>query len=414
MSDGKSLDNYIPLRTGELVEWLCADGGVPSESRDAFRLFCRLAGAILHQEYRERLDALKLTYSPFDPDADTVSLEPVSAEDKQRRLNALFMEIAAVLEGAGYRHLSAEDLEPAVRGASAWGLRMDVDFRAFERLAVFVRGSTVQRRPLRLLRKGLRKEEQDVPIYQRVIMLLKLRKHPRIGPQIDTGRVYFQLFKNIPQLDLTMLLPGARVRMTYFDRGRVGLPLLSGLVLTLWQIAQDVVGAVWQFVNDFLLLKSAAVWGLATGAFGYGFRSYYGYHQTKQKYVLSLLQLLYFQNLDTNAGVLYRLLDEAEEQDCREVVLAYYYLWRHAGEQGWTRQELDQRVEEDLRRRAGLQVDFKPATSLAWVERLRLAERVGDRYRAKPPDEAVGLLEAAWAGYFKREGAKARPPAPAA
>src|SRR5262249_31535740 len=195
--------------------------------------------------------------------------------------------------------------------------------------------------------------------------------------------------KNIPQLDLEMLLPGARVRMSYFDRSRVGLPLLSGLALTLWRVMQDVIGAIWQFVHDFLFFKPAALWALATGAFGYGFKSYYGYYQTKQRYILSLLQLLYFQNLDTNAGVLYRLLDEAEEQDCREAVLAYYYLLRYAGTEGWTRGELEKYVEQDLERRANLQIDFKNADSLAQIEKLQIVQRVGDRYPAPPPAHAV-------------------------
>ncbi len=58
---------------------------------------------------------------------------------------------------------------------------------------------------------------------------------------------------------------------------------------------------------------------------GYGVRSFYGYLQTKQKYQLNLTESLYYQNLDNNAGVISRLLDEAEEQENREAVLAYTF-----------------------------------------------------------------------------------------
>src|SRR5437868_3174186 len=50
---------------------------------------------------------------------------------------------------------------------------------------------------------------------------------------------------------------------------------------------------------------------------------------------------LYFQTLDSNAGVLMRLLDEAEEQECRETLLAYFCLWKYAPAQGWTAAHLD-------------------------------------------------------------------------
>ena len=54
---------------------------------------------------------------------------------------------------------------------------------------------------------------------------------------------------------------------------------------------------------------------------GYGVKSFFGYLRTKQKYQLNLTESLYYQNLDNNAGVLCRLLDEAEEQENREAVL---------------------------------------------------------------------------------------------
>ena len=60
------------------------------------------------------------------------------------------------------------------------------------------------------------------------------------------------------------------------------------------------------------------------------------YQSTRQAYHLMLTQSLYYQNLDNNAGVLTRLLDEAEEQECREVLLGYYCLWKYGPEQGWT------------------------------------------------------------------------------
>src|SRR5260221_569679 len=82
-----------------------------------------------------------------------------------------------------------------------------------------------------------RAEELDVPIYQRLVMIMKLRPHNRLGKHVDAESVYLQLFKNTPRLDINMLLPGARAKMTYVDRGRISLTLITGLALTTWQIA---------------------------------------------------------------------------------------------------------------------------------------------------------------------------------
>ncbi len=93
-------------------------------------------------------------------------------------------------------------------------------------------------------------------------------------------------------------------------------------------------------------------------------------------------------------------MNEAQEQDCREAVLAYYCLWRHAGTEGWTRQDLDQFVEKDLERRADLQIDFDENGCLSRLVKLGLVEEEGEHFRARPLPEALAMLEERWRGYF--------------
>ena len=287
------------------------------------------------------------------------------------------------MDQADFKHLDREEMEPAIDAHSYWGLRMSVDFRIFERLAIFVRGDAMQKRDHRKASGLWRKETVTVPV------LPSGRDDPqaaqaqaRMPPSVDTEKVYLQVFKDIPKQDLCMLLPGARVRMSKMDRGKIGLPMLSGLAIAVWNIFQNI-------ANDLLKLvaawqEPAALWAIASGAVGYGVRSYYGYHQTRQAYSLNLTRVLYFQNLDTNSGVLFRLLDEAEEQECRETILAYYFLWRYAGERGWTARDLDDYIEIDLERRCSLKVDFDIDDALIRLERMRIVEKVGDRHRAQP------------------------------
>ncbi len=116
---------------------------------------------------------------------------------------------------------------------------------------------------------------------------------------------------------------------------------------------------------------------------------------------LTLTQSLYYQNLDSNAGVLFRLMDEAEEQDAREAVLAYYFLWRYAGESGWDDKSLDDYIEMFLEGNAGLKVDFEIHGALAKLERLKIIQKVGNRYRALPIHKALEMLDWTWDNYFK-------------
>src|SRR5205807_5199539 len=143
--------------------------------------------------------------------------------------------------------------------------------------------------------------------------------------------VFLTLFKDIPTLDLEMLVPGASLQMPRFERGKLGFSIASGLVLLGWQLLKPL----------FVIAQAAAGGAVAYGPigiiaalFGYGYRQYYGYQFSLKSYNLKLAQSLYYQNLDNNSGVLYRLLDAAEEQEGREAILAYFYLLKFAGTDG--------------------------------------------------------------------------------
>ena len=152
-----------------------------------------------------------------------------------------------------------------------------------------------------------------MPLYQRLVVMFRLREHRDLRREIDVKPVYIKLFKNIPQQDIDMLLPATRFRLTLLDRGKIILPTLSGIAIAVYKIVQGALLVAFAGLYGVL-----AVLGLVGGTVGYGVKSFLGYLRTKEKYQLSLTRSLYFQNLDNNAGVLYRLLDEAEEQECLE------------------------------------------------------------------------------------------------
>jgi hypothetical protein len=387
MESSTSPEYFIPLARCELIDLLCADRVLPEDERELFRSFCELVSAVYHAEYHRRLQELKRTYLPFDPDNDTVRLLSLDAEERQACLNELLTDLTWLLERARFKHLSRGEIEPALENASDWGIRMDVDFSAFEHVALFARGDTVEMRTRRRWYRLYRQEEADVPIYRRLVLILKLRQHPRLHGPVDTNNVYLKIFKDIPKLDVPMLLPGARVQLSRLDRGRIGLPLLSGLALATWNVLQDLAEVI-----ERTLSSPNTMWALAAGGIGYGYKSFHGYQQTKQRYHLALTQSLYFQNLDSNAGVLMRLLDEAEEQESRLALLAYWCLWRYAGPEGWTAADLDASVELYLDRYADLALWCRDNAALAQLKKLRLVESGGERFRAVPLARAVDVL----------------------
>jgi hypothetical protein len=245
------------------------------------------------------------------------------------------------------------------------------------------------------LRNFYKPEDVEVPVYRRLAIMLKLRDHPRLPGPVDTHNVLFKLFKDIPRLDVTMLLPGARVRFNIRDRGRIGLPVLSGLAMGIWNVLEHLT----EFVEA-VILSPNAVWALAAGSIGYGYKSFYGYLHMRQRYHLALTRSLYFQNLDSNAGVLTRLIDEAEAQECMAALLGYWCLWRYAGPDGWTSDELDTAMDLYLDRYADLTVQCESGGAFRRLRSLGLMEENGNRGRALPLAQAIAALHSARERHF--------------
>jgi hypothetical protein len=392
MAEYKDREHYIPLRVDDLVTLLCTDKGLNAEQGELFRQFCRLVTATFHFEYHDKLKELKNEYAPFDPDRVTATLKPLSDEARQQKLDALFEHFGQLMERANYKKLERADLEKALEGASDWGVNMEVDLNIFEKLAGYVRGDVLGTRTRRRWRNLWRLETVKVPVFQRLVMMLKLKPNKRVPRDVDTKVVYIKLFKDIPKMDIEMLLPGARVQIPKLQWYKMGGSILGGLAFIVYKVVME--------LTQIMTFAVAALWGPIVALLGYGYKQFAGYQTTRQAYSLQLNQSLYYQNLDNNAGVLFHVLDEAEEQECREAILAYYYLWRYDRGTGWRAPDLDDYVEMDLERLANLKVDFEIEDALAKLERLHLVEKVGENYRAVPLQRALEILDDKWDNIF--------------
>jgi hypothetical protein len=399
MSHPTPREHFLPIRKTDLLDLLCRRPGVTeADSRD-LRQVGRLIEATLHYEYHALLEALKDCYAPFDPDADAPPISPPPEEELSARAEELFERFQHLLERANFTRLTRAHILEALDAMSDLGMRVDIDFDVFDRLEVFARGDSATVQCRRRWQDRFRAREVEVPIYQRLVVIFRLRSHKRLGRDVDTRTIYLKVFKDIPRQDLEMLLPGSRVRMSYIDQAKVWVPTISGLSMTGWKAMQ---GAM--TVAAVGMAGMAAFLGVVAGLLGLGARSLFGYLRTKEKHQLTLTQSLYYRNLDNNAGVLFRLLDEAEEQEFREAILAWCFLWREAGDDGWTNAELDAAVERFVAGALGREIDFEVHDALGKLARLRIVEQTAEgRFRAVEPKAALAALDRAWDGIFEHD-----------
>ena len=396
MAEYADREHFIPIRVADLVEFLCEESGplfgqkLSPDERTLFRDFARTVTGHIHHFYQSELRILKDAYAPFDPDADPKPLKTLSAAERGVCLDRLFDTFVHLMSRANYTRLSRDELKKEMEGASDWGIDMSVAWDAFERLEVFYRSRGIGRRTLRSWKKLWKKEERCVPTFGRVVVILKQQRHRRLDRDADFENVFLKLFKDIPTMDIEMVLPATRIKMPTLERYKLGGSFTSTVGIVGFKLSSlslsgffgaVVAGSLWTIYAPIALVL------------GYGYKTWYSFQVSKQTYTLQLTQSLYYQNLDNNGGVMYRLLDDAEEQEARETLLAYFYLWRYAGDAGWTADQIDDYVEIDLEKRLEMKIDFEIRDALLKVEKLGLATATDGRYVAVPLAAALAKLK---------------------
>lgn len=389
-------EHFIPIRKADLVRMLLNDPALELHEREAFSHFCKLIEATIHHDFHAHLEELKDAYAPFDPDAEPKPREVLTVEQREGLAVRLFDRFDDLLQRANFRRLTAEELQFSLHTHNESGVEVLANLAIFERLEIYVRGDVIGKKVFRNWARLGRWQETQICTYQRLAVMFRLKSGAATNQPLDPSAVVLKLFKNIPKSDIEMLLPGTQVRMTLVDKGKIWLPTLSGAVFTLFKLVQGAAAVAFVSVQGTL-----AFLALISGVFGYGLRSFYGYLNTRDRYHLNLTRSLYFQNLDSNAGVIHRLLDEAEEQEFREVVLAWWLL-RQSGFAAVSSEQLDRDAEEWLEGKLGLEVDFEVVDALAKLQRMGLCRELpGGKFRAVDLESALVTLDRAWDAQFE-------------
>ena len=113
---------------------------------------------------------------------------------------------------------------------------------------------------------------------------------------------------------------------------------------------------------------------------GYLVKSVLSYFQTKNRYQLNLTKNLYFQKLDTNAGVAYRMIQQAHRQSSVEAILAYHAIL--ASDHPISTRKLRRRCERVIREAVDVEVDFQVDRAIARLLDMKVIAAHGEHWRA--------------------------------
>lgn len=404
-------DHFLPFRREAVLAMCLEREGLDEADAKRFRALAKLLAAVYHFEFHDRLRALDDAYAPFDPDRDTRRGAPPTPAERAALRDALVDGLEDVLEKGNYVRIGEEELAHALEEESLFRIRLHIDFDDLEEFLFYRRGESVKRETLTKL-WGLRKREIDVPAFERVLMFVVFKDAAWFAAKkrkdllFEPGSTILKLFANIPRADLEMLFPNSEVRMKTTDKLAMGVPaLVGGAVVVVTKLAA-VLGLVAALVLFWLgfaeqrpVIDSARLVALGGGLAalgGYAVKQWLGYKNRKIRFMKALTDNLYFKNLANNRSVLGALVDRAEGEELKESLLAYRFLL----EEPLALEALDERIEAWLRDRYEADVDFDATDALDKLDRLGLAEREGDVWRATPLPDALRRLDTDWDAYF--------------
>lgn len=398
---------FIPFEASDLVE-LCVRSPVTTTlDEDDIRQFSEALAAHYHMEFHQHGCSLLQAYLGSDPDRDTQRIDIPERAELPSRFSAALKRL---LDQANFEPITATDLQQALTESSLFKLKLHIDFDQFEEAVLYFRGAEARTESVKIW-FGLKRRDLTFINYDRVVLYVRRAADPNGDP----GQTWLKLFRNVPRSDLEMLFPETSIQMRWIDKLLIGVPAVvsGGVVLTTKMGATLVV--VGSFIGFWLgmrdepvELNATAVTALFGGmaAFGaYLWKQFSTFKNRKIRFMQTLTKNLYFKNLDNNAGVIHRLIYEAEQEEFKEALLAYLFL--SAEPRSQTSVALDGRIEAWLARQGEQSTDFEIEDALGKLEHLGLVTCHEGGYAAIPIEAALSRLRNLWQDFGSQRSAQA-------
>ncbi|WP_460311694.1 TMEM143 family protein [Aliiglaciecola aliphaticivorans] len=406
-------DRFIPLRKADLINACLQQGQLNEQDKNAFIDLCHILVSTLHFEYHQTLEILKDSYAPFDPNSDTLPVHSTTKQSLDNKQQVFAQTFAQVLNAANFEKVTEQDLQEALHEASLFKVRLEVEFEDFAEVVFYRRGEYQKTETLSKF-WGLKKQQVSFTNYDKVAVYIKFKNADYFVSKkmkslnFEPNSTIIKLFQNVPKADLEMLFPNSEVRMRTLDKAIIGgSALVGGTVVLVTKLGASLLlmaGLIsyWIGLSDkAVTIGTQELVALCAGAGvigGFIFKEWSKFKNRKLKFMKALADNLYFKNLDNNAGVFHHLIDAAEEEECKEAILAYYFLLINT--QAISSEQLDQQIEHWFAQQFDFEIDFEIEDALNKLHRFGLIEKYNNLYRAVSLNQAHSQLDKQWDSIF--------------
>ncbi|MGR9116880.1 MAG: DUF3754 domain-containing protein [Gammaproteobacteria bacterium] len=401
------LERFIPINLDRLISDLIDSNQLTSQQQTQFSLFCQRYTALQHAQTHREVSRLKQIYAPVNPDEDCLIN---TAKDTTASLSELKEVLFNILKKANYERLSEQALNIALNKVSPHGVQVSVDFDDFADVFLFYRGSAIRTTEYKDWKTlYLKRKTAEVHIFRRLFVLIQPKNRqwwieyliekkqmPRrkaerkvaaafksLGVDGEQDTVYLKLFKDIPRDDLEMLFPNTKIKIRLFDKIKLGSMGGGGTA-----------GGIMATISKFsAAIDPVSALMAVAGLLGVLWRQIAKIFSQRAKYSAILTKNLYFYSLDNNMGAITYLLDAAEAEECKEALLAYFFLLTKGS---CASAELDKQIENYILHTYAIPLDFEIEDGLRKLTQVSLLGNSANLLRVLPLNQALQSLTALW------------------
>lgn len=410
--DVRPREKFLPVTVSALIDRLTSSSDWPAGEAAAAKRFFRYLEHCRRQSSNAGMLELTHSYEPFSPDTDLFVTRVYTEAERAALQKNVVTHMEQLLKRANYERIDPADVSVIMTKESHYGLDLFVDFTAFEECLIYYRGASTRRDERRNPRKFYRKEEFDVPIYQRLCLVFKLKPfnvrvsevmaerkidhaaaekivkklRASLPEAVSDQNIYMKLFKNIPRTDIEMVFPNTRVKFRMFDKVKLGVTGGGAFGAGVFGTAGKIAAGGLVATNPVALAGAFATLG------GVAFRQTMNFVNTKNRYVSVMAQNLYFHSMADNRGVALKLSDRAAEEEVKEDILLYTVLAKETANRSHL-PEIDKAIETYLTNWIGVAVDFDLDDALARLlaDGLVAEQADGTLVTMRPRDAALHL-----------------------
>ncbi|UJR09826.1 hypothetical protein I4U23_014052 [Adineta vaga] len=379
-------EHFIPLTRPSLIRLLATDYQIfdDNEDRLLFHELCEGFDGAVVQRYHPILNELKNLFNPLNPDQDSIDQRQLSNRDRLDNEYWLLQKVDDLLHRSNFTELPRNILVEKFiiqRNSKSSDVNIKINGYDYDVLKFWILGrEQIPNIELSRWKRLFRKSNSVVldDYFKRVILAVRLK---------GQDRLYLKAFRDIPLQHLPQLLPVGKLQNGQHEQRLIW---LTCFVATSTAVTH-LITTMANFHLPGLVIGGSSLTLLLTL---WSIRSAY---RSKINYLADMNRILFYKNIASNKQLLAMIIDRAEDELSKEVLLVYMIiLSRQRHNSDLTKKVLELEVENWIRLKTNANINFNGDQALEFLRKLGILlpedPARPNRLQVIPFKQVVGIL----------------------